>query len=302
MRNPLRTLPIAALLFVSMLVWHPSAEAAPVPCILCGSVPLAAPGVDGTVSFAVITGAVFAGEVGAHGIGFFGAVPSGTLGPAVLPAATDFVYLYQLVNDAPPGAANVDFISLWTISGGGIGAGAGAITAGTRLESTLFVDPNLGPPILISAGPVPVPTAAGLSGPPLVDFQNGLAPGPLPGDPVFPPWGPCLGSDPPPLGPGVNCSDGIADLLAASISVHGWTETPLDVPVDGLMDPFWSGSLVWIASPNPPVIGATAITAGLGVAAGPVPVPAAVPEPATLILLGLGLAGLGVARRRSFAR
>jgi len=294
-RSPLRPISIVVVLFVSVLVWQPSVEAVPVPCILCGSTALAAPGVDGTVSFAVITGAAFLAELGAHAIGFVGAVPSGTLGPPVPPAATDFVYLYQLVNSGLPGVPNVDFISGWTISGGGIGAGTGAISAGTRLESTLFVDPNLLVPTLISAGPVVAPTAVGLSAGPLVDFENGLGLA-LPGDPV-PPWGPCLGSG----AAGVNCSDGIADLLATSISVYGWTETPPDLPVDGLMDPFWSGSVIWIASPNAPVTGTTTITAGLAVAGGPVPVPA-IPEPATVILLSLGLAGLGFAHRRRSAR
>ena len=60
-----------------------------------------APGIDATVSFAVISGANFNAELATHGIGFFGLVPQGTLGPPVNPVPTDFVYLYQLVNDGP---------------------------------------------------------------------------------------------------------------------------------------------------------------------------------------------------------
>ena len=160
--------------------------AAPVPCIVCGNTPLVAPGVDGTVSYAVISGANFNAEVAAHAIGFFGAVPQGTLGPIVPPLATDFVYLYQPVNDGQDPSQIVS----WTISGGNIPA---AITAGTRLESTLFVDPNpvFGPNGgLVSAGPAGATTGlTGVTG--TVNFENGLG-DPLPG-PV-PVWGPCLGS------------------------------------------------------------------------------------------------------------
>ena len=280
-------LSIVVALFAGLLVWQPQAEAVPIPCIVCGSIALGAPGIEATVSFAVITGASFAAEVAGHGIGFFGLVPSGTLGPPVIPAPTDFVYLYQLVNSGP----SADFISSWTISGGGVGSASGAITAGTRLESTLFVDPNVGPAALITAGPVVAPTAVGLSAGPLVNFENGLG-DPNPG-PVAPPWGPCLGSG----GIGVNCSDGVADLLLASVHVFGWGEAPSGF----LLDPLWSGSIIWFASPNAPVLGSTSILAGALFAGGSVPVPAAVPAPATLVLLGLGLAGLGFARRRRVA-
>ena len=88
-----------AVLAITVMVLPNRGEAGPVPCITCGSVPLSVPGVDGTVSFAVITGANFNAEVAAHSIGFFGNVPQGTLGPIGAPAATDFVYLYQPVND-----------------------------------------------------------------------------------------------------------------------------------------------------------------------------------------------------------
>jgi hypothetical protein len=280
--SKVRTLSIVVTLFAFVLIWQPRAEAVPVPCIVCGSVALGAPGVDGTVSFAVISGASFAAEVAGHSIGFFGLVPSGTLGPAVLPAAIDFVYLYQLVNSGP----TADFISSWTISGGGVGAASGAITAGTRLESTLFVDPNVAPDALITAGPVVAATALGLSAGPLVDFENGLGdPNPSPA----PPWGPCLGSG---LS-GVQCSDGKADLLPTSVLVTAWLETP----AGGLIDPLWSGSVIWFSSPIGPITGSTAITAGALVAIGSVPVPGGIPEPATLTLLGLGLAILGFASR-----
>jgi len=276
-------LALVAGLFASL----PRAEAGPVPCIICGSTPVAASGIEGVVSFAVISGASFAAEVPAHAIGFFGLVPPGTLGPPVLPAPTDFVYLYQLVNSG----ASPDLIMSWAISGGLVGSASGAITAGTRLESTLFVDPNVGPPALITAGPVAAPTALGLSAGPLVDFENGLG-DPIPGP--TPPWGPCLTSGP----SGVNCSDGEADLLLASVLVHGWGETP-SLP---LLDPLWSGSIIWFASPFAPGVGTTTITDASGlVASASVPVPTATPGPATVALLGLGLAGLAFARRRKMA-
>jgi len=279
----MKRLSVALALLAGLFVASPRAEAGPVACIVCGSAPLTAPGTESVVSFAVISGATFAAEVGAHGIGFLGLVPSGTLGPAVLPAPTDFVYLYQLVNDGPTTA---DLISTWTISGGLVGSASGAITAGTRLESTLFVDPNVGPPTLITAGPVVATTATGLSGGPMVDFENGIG-DPLPG-PVAPPWGPCLGSGT----PGVNCSDAEADLLLTSVSVHSWGETP-STP---MLDPFWSGSIIWFASPFGPGTGTTMTTNVAGVtASATVPVP--VPEPATIALLGLALAGLAFARR-----
>lgn len=277
----------AILFLATVALWPNGVQATAITCIQCGNTNLSAAGVDGTVSYAVISGANFNAELATHAIGFFGAVPQGTLGPTVNPAPTDFVYLYQLVNDGQDQTG----ISSWSISGGGVGLGP-AITAGTRLESTLFVDPVLG---LVSGGPAGGTT--GLSAGPSVDFQNGLG-APLPTDPVAP-WGPCLGSGP----AGVQCSDGQADLLAMSVLVSNWQETPsgiLGTPGGVLneIDALWSGSIVWFASPFAPVTGTTSIVNAAGVmASGNVPVPS-VPEPTTLALMGLGFAGIGYQRRR----
>jgi hypothetical protein len=280
----IRTLCAALAFLAGILAWQPRAEATAIACIQCGSTALVGAAVDGTVSYAVVSGANFNAELVTHGIGFFGAVPQGTLGPAVNPAPTDFVYMYQLVNDLQDPSG----IAFWSISGGGIGAGA--ISAGTRLESTLFVDPALG---LVSGGPAGATT--GLSAGPTVDLQNGLG-APLPTDPIFP-WGACLGSG---LA-GVWCSDGQADLLAASVQVSNWQETPSGIQgtpggVLNWIDPSWSGSIIWIASPFAPVTGMTSITNGAGfTAGGNLPVPG-VPEPGLPALLALG--GLVLLRRR----
>jgi hypothetical protein len=82
MRAVARALSFFVAMSVGLVLVENEARALPVACIVCGSTPIAAPGIEGTVSYAVISGADFAGEVAAHVIGFFGAVPSGTLGPA----------------------------------------------------------------------------------------------------------------------------------------------------------------------------------------------------------------------------
>ena len=278
---PYRLLAVLVVLAGTM-AWPHLASAIPVPCIICGSTPLIAPGVDGTVSYAVMTGANFNAEVAAHAIGFFGGVPQGTLGPIIPPLPTDFVYLYQPVNDGPDPSP----ISSWTISGGGIPT---AITAGTRLESTLFVDPDpvFGPlGGLVSAGPAGATTGlTGVTG--TVNFENGLG-DPLPG-PV-PLWGPCLGS----VVAGVNCSDAQADLMPSSVQMTNWLEAPSGLD----LDPSWSGSVIWFASPLGPTTGTTTFTniGGLSVSGG-VPVP--LPEPASGTALGLGMMALcGCIRRR----
>ena len=120
--------------------------------------------------------------------------------------------------------------------------GPAAITAGTRLESTLFVDPDplYGPQGgLVSAGPAgAISGLTGATG--TVNFQNGLG-DPLPG-PV-PNWGACLWS-----AGSADCSDGVADLLPTSVQVYNWAETPSAPDID----PSWSGSIVWFASRNGP--------------------------------------------------
>jgi len=275
----MKKLLIALTLFMAGLAIQGQAVATAINVIQSGSTTLTGPSVDGTVSYAVISGTDFNNELATHGIGFFGSVPSGTLGPIVPPANSDFVYLYQLVNDG----SNPNPLLNWSI---GLGSSSGLITNGGRLESTLFVDPGVG---LVSAGPSGATT--GLSGGPTVDFENGLG-FPVPTDPI-PNWGPCLGSN------GIaDCSDGQADLLASSISVWNWQETPSG----SLLDTNWSSSIIWFSSAVGPTAGVTSITDLTGtVASGYIPV-AGVPLPAAVWLFGSGLLGLvGIARRKKAA-
>jgi hypothetical protein len=272
----MKKLLIALSLFIAGLALQGQAVATAINVIQSGSTTITGPAVDGTVSYAVISGTDFNAELVTHGIGFLGAVPSGTLGPTVPPANSDFVYLYQLVNDGN----NLNPITSWTI---GMGSLSGNITNGGRLESTLFVDPGVG---VVSAGAIGATT--GLSGGPTVDFINGLA-----GN-----WGACLGSD------GVaDCSDGQADLLPTSTQVFNWQETPsgiLHAPpgTTNLLDAGWSSSIIWFSSPYGPTSGFTSIQDGGTAMTGIVPV-AAVPVPAAVWLFGSGLLGLvGIARRK----
>lgn len=266
---------IALSLFIAGLALQGQAAATSISVIQSGSVTITGPAVDGTVSYAVISGTDFNNELTAHGIGFFGSVPSGTLGPISAPANSDFVYLYQLVNDG----SNLNPITSWTI---GMGSSSGLITHGGRLESTLFVDPGVG---VVSAGPSGATT--GLSGGPTVDFINGLG-FPVATDPI-PNWGPCLGSN-----GVVDCSDGQADLLPTSIQVTNWQEAPSG----SLLDAGWSSSIIWFSSPFGPTSGFTSIQDGGTAMTGIVPV-AVVPLPAALWLFGSGLLGLvGMASRK----
>ena len=266
---------IALTILTAGLIFQEQAVATPINVIQSGSTTITGPAVDGTVSYAVISGTDFNNELAVHNIGFLGSVPSGTLGPITPPANSDFVYLYQLVNDG----TNPNPITSWTI---GMGSSSGVITHGGRLESTLFVDPGIG---VVSAGPSGATT--GLSGGPTVDFINGLG-GFVATNPILP-WGPCLGSN-----GVVDCSDGQADLLPTSIQVTNWQEAPSNP----LLDAGWSSSIIWFSSPFGPTSGFTSIQDGGAAMTGIVPV-SAVPLPAAVWLFGAGLIGLfGIARRK----
>ena len=69
----MKKLLVALALAAGALTATPRAEATPVPCLVCGSSVLVSPGMEATVSYAVISGASFAAELGTHGIGFGGA-------------------------------------------------------------------------------------------------------------------------------------------------------------------------------------------------------------------------------------
>jgi len=234
------------------------AQAVPVPCIVCGSTPIVTGGgAVGTLSFAVISGVDFLPQ----GFPFLGAVPPGTLdalGAGVL--ATDFVYMYQLVNTGPA------LISSYEIT---LGGAAATLTAGGRLESTIFIDPVGG---LVSAGPTGM--TLGLSGLSPIDWST-FAPGP------------CLGS-----APDRQCSDGSTDLLANSVEMFGFGEAP-SAP---LLDPTWTSSVMWFASALAPTFQPATVFDTVGFSG--VGSVASIPEPSTGLLLGLGLAGIASVRRR----
>lgn len=85
---------IALFVAAALLLGTPAVRAGIVNCIVCGNTNLG----SATISYAVIPGIDFNTDIVAHGIGFLGAVPGGTL--EAIPyntAPTDFVYLYQLL-------------------------------------------------------------------------------------------------------------------------------------------------------------------------------------------------------------
>ncbi|MGB5718366.1 MAG: hypothetical protein WBN81_14895, partial [Gammaproteobacteria bacterium] len=76
----MKKLLIALPLFIAGLAIQGQAVATAINVIQSGSTTISGPAVDGTVSYAVISGTDFNAELATHGIGFFGSVPSGTLG------------------------------------------------------------------------------------------------------------------------------------------------------------------------------------------------------------------------------
>lgn len=260
----MKRLYVVLLLAAAAFAWHAPARAVPVACIVCGSTNLG----PSVISYAVISGQSFLNEVAFHNIGFFGAVPGGSLD--AIPnntAPTDFVYLYQLANFGPP-------VNDYTVAGSAITAAN--LTGGGRLESTLFVDPGIG---IVSPGPAGA--TAGLSGGPTIDFINGLNGAN---------WGPCLGSG----AAGINCSDATANLFAGAVQGINFGETPL-AP---LLDPAWTSSVMWFSSALGPGAGIASMTDLTGVSfSGFAPVP--VPETGTLVLFAVaGLAAMIASRRR----
>lgn len=239
------------------------AQAFPVVPIVTGStVIVSAPPAVATISYAVISGTDFL----AQGFPLVGAVAGGTLdllgGGGV--AATDFVYMYQTVN------TGFDPIVAYDVFLGGATA---TLTGGGRLESTIFVDPGTGK---VSLGPLGV--IAGLSaGLPLLDWAT------------FSPT-PCLGS-----GGGNNCSDGTTDLLPASVTMYGFTESPSGI----FIDPGWTSSIMWFSTPlAPSLTTATESFVSFAPAMGLVAGPSVVPIPAAVWLFGSALGVMSVMRRK----
>ncbi len=239
-----------------------SAQAFPVVPFVTGSTVISSGGPDSaTISYAVISGTDFSAQF----FPFGGLVPPGTLDAlgAGGVSATDFVYMYQTVNT---GAVLIPFFDVF------LGGAVGTLTGGGRLESTIFVDPGVGKVSLGLAGAI-----SGLPvGLPLIDWS------------VFIP-GPCLGS----VGDN-RCSDGSTDLLAASVAMFGFAETPSLIDID----PGWTSSIMWFSTPLAPsmttaTVGFFGLPSGTGMVAGPVPVPAAV------WLFGSALGLLGWMRRKA---
>lgn len=256
--------------FSAIFAWGDRVEAVPITCIVCGNTPLSAAGIDGTISFAVISGQDFNNEVALHGIGFAGAVPGGSLDAVPnVTSPNDFVYLFQTVNTGPDPAP----IQSYQVS---LGIPPALLTGGGRLESTLFVDPALGGPV--TAGPLGVTT--GLSAGPTVDFLNGLGVGG---------FGPCQSS-----GGTADCSDATANLLPGAIQAINFAEAP-QAP---LLDPLWTSSIMWFSTRIGPSNGTATIFDRAGNSASGFVPTAKIPEPAAIHLFLVGLLGIGVAARR----
>jgi hypothetical protein len=257
---------ILGLLFV-LLACANVAQAVPVPCIVCGSTPIVGVAANaGTVSFAVISAADFV----IQGFPFVGAVPGGTLDLlGSVPGPTDFVYMYQTVNTGGVPGTPLGSIASFEVD---IGSTGPTFTAGGRVESTIFIDPVIG---LVSLGPIGA-TPALTPGSPVVDFS------------IFMP-GPCAGS-----AGDRQCSDSTTDLLPTAVKSSSYGEAP-SAP---LLDPTWTSSIMWFATPLPPGLRLATIFFADGTSASGL-VAAPIPEPGTLLLLGSALAGLAYWRKRS---